>query len=109
MVPEAKRSPGRVDAPLTVMWASIWAGDQYIVRYGGRVTTSPLSSISTSMSMPWGAPGPRAVGGAGAEVGEGLGALRGQVHPRGLEGGERGHPRRDRGRERLAEERPERD
>ena len=27
----------RSEAPLTVMWASIWAGDQYIVRYGGRL------------------------------------------------------------------------
>ena len=36
MVPEANRSPVRVEAPLTVRCASIWAGDQYISRYGGR-------------------------------------------------------------------------
>ena len=29
-VPEAKRSPGRTDAPLAVMWASCWAGVQYM-------------------------------------------------------------------------------
>ena len=45
----------RSEAPLTVRWASIWAGDQYIVRYGGRLTTSPLSTTSTSMSRPAGA------------------------------------------------------
>ena len=39
IVPEAKRSPVRVGAPLTVRWASIWAGDQYIAAYGGRLTT----------------------------------------------------------------------
>ena len=59
MVPEANRSPVRSEAPLTVMWASIWAGDQYIVRYGGRLTTSPFSTTSTSMSSPRVAPGPR--------------------------------------------------
>ena len=59
IVPEANRSPVRSEAPLTVRWASIWAGDQYIVRYGGRLTTSPFSSTSTSMSSPRVAPGPR--------------------------------------------------
>jgi hypothetical protein len=49
-VPEANRSPGRTDAPLTVRWASIWAGDQYIAAYGGRLTVSPLSTTSKSMS-----------------------------------------------------------
>ena len=34
----------RSEAPLTVRWASIWAGDQYIAEYGGRLTTSPLST-----------------------------------------------------------------
>ena len=32
IVPDAKRSPVRADAPLTVRWASICAGDQYISR-----------------------------------------------------------------------------
>ena len=50
MVPLANRSPVRSEAPLTVMWASIWAGDQYIAAYGGRLTTSPLSTTSKSMS-----------------------------------------------------------
>ena len=51
-VPEANRSPVRVDAPFTVMCASIWAGDQYMVRYGGRETTSPFHSTARSMSRP---------------------------------------------------------
>jgi hypothetical protein len=51
-VPEANRSPVRSEAPLTVMCASIWAGDQYIDAYGGRLTTSPLSSTSMSIARP---------------------------------------------------------
>ena len=50
IVPLAKRSPVRSEAPLDVRWASIWAGDQYIAAYGGRLTTSPLSSTSKAMS-----------------------------------------------------------
>ena len=50
IVPDANRSPVRSEAPLTVMCASICAGDQYMVRYGGRATTSPFSTTSTSMS-----------------------------------------------------------
>src|ERR1700751_1458 len=34
-VPEANRSPVRVEAPFTVMWASICAAVQYVVAYGG--------------------------------------------------------------------------
>src|SRR5580700_8236276 len=52
MAPEANRSPVRVDAPFTVRWASIWAGDQYIDAYGGRETTSPFHSTARSMSSP---------------------------------------------------------
>jgi hypothetical protein len=59
MVPEANRSPDRVEAPFTVRCASIWAGDQYIVAKGGRLTTSPLRTTSTSMSRPWVSPGAR--------------------------------------------------
>ena len=59
MVPEPNRSPVRSEAPLTVRWASIWAGDQYIERYGGRLTTSPFSTTSTSMSRPCVAPATR--------------------------------------------------
>src|SRR5690606_38258293 len=55
IVPEAKRSPVRVDAPLTVMCASICAGDQYISRYGGRLTTWPFQATVSSMSSPHGA------------------------------------------------------
>ena len=75
-------------------------GDQYIVRYGGRLITSPFSSTSTSMSS------------RGSRPGRGRGAARmllGQVDPGGVERGQRGDPRRDRGRERLAQERSERD
>ncbi|EON25463.1 fumarylacetoacetate hydrolase [Nocardioides sp. CF8] len=43
------------------------------------------------------------------EVVERLGVLAGQVGPRRLEGGQRGHPVADRGGEGLAEERSERD
>ena len=49
-VPDANRSPVRSEAPFTVRCASICAGDQYIAEYGGRDTTSPLSSTSKSMS-----------------------------------------------------------
>ena len=51
-VPEAKKSPVRVEAPFTVMWASIWAGVQYMVANGGRDTTWPLSWISSARSRP---------------------------------------------------------
>src|SRR5215471_4720276 len=40
-VPDANRSPVRTQAPLTVMCASICAGLQYMVAYGGRQTTCP--------------------------------------------------------------------
>jgi hypothetical protein len=53
-VPEANRSPVLVGAPLTVRWASICAGDQYIAEYGGRLTTSPFHSTSRAMSRPHG-------------------------------------------------------
>ena len=49
-VPEAKRSPVRVEAPFTVMWASIWSGVQYMVANGGRDTTDPLSATSIDRS-----------------------------------------------------------
>src|ERR1700722_13841235 len=52
MVPEANRSPVRADAPLTVRCASICAGDQYMVRYGGRGITSPFQTTARSMSRP---------------------------------------------------------
>src|ERR1700761_4827538 len=45
-VPEANRSPVRVDAPFTVMCASIWAGDQYMLRYGGRGANLPVHSTA---------------------------------------------------------------
>ena len=51
----------------------------------------------------------RPAGRARGEVGQRLGVLTGQVDPGRVERRERGHPVRDRGRERLAEERPERD
>ena len=53
-VPDANRSPVRAEAPFTVMWASICAGDQYISRYGGRETTSPFHATSSSTSSPHG-------------------------------------------------------
>ena len=56
-VPEAKRSPVRVEAPFTVMWASIWAGVQYMVANGGRDTTWPFRRTSSARSKPV-SPGP---------------------------------------------------
>ena len=104
MVPEAKRSPVRVLAPLTVRWASIWAGDQYIVRYGGRLTTSPFSTTSTSMSS-----ARRRRSSRRDQVLQRRRVLRRQVAPGRVQRRERGDPGADRRRERLAEERPERD
>ena len=61
-VPEAKRSPVRSDAPLTVRWASICAGVQYIAANGGRETTWPLSRTSSARSRPQAALGVVEVG-----------------------------------------------
>src|SRR3954447_1014768 len=66
MVPLANRSPVRNEAPLTVRWASIWADDQYMAAYGGRLTTSPLSTTSKSMSKPAGSWTSRYSSGAGS-------------------------------------------
>ncbi len=52
IVPEPKRSPSRTVAPLTVMWATICAGDQYMSRNSGRETTVPFQSTSTWTSSP---------------------------------------------------------
>src|SRR4051794_10912401 len=71
MVPEPKRSPVRKDAPLLVRWASIWAGDQYIARYGGRETPVPFTSISTAMSSPAGSAIRRYSSGSGRCPGSG--------------------------------------
>ena len=98
MVPEANRSPVRSEAPLTVMWASIWAGDQYIEAYGGRLTTSPLSSTSTSMSRPRAA-GPLQVGERRPGPGRAGRPRRRRAPSSGRD------PVGDRGGERLAEER----
>ncbi len=51
-VPEAYKSPVRVEAPFTVMWASICAGVQYVVANGGRDTTCPFSRTSRARSRP---------------------------------------------------------
>jgi hypothetical protein len=53
-VPDANRSPVRSDAPLTVMWASICAGVQYIEANGGRATTWPFRRTSSARSRPHG-------------------------------------------------------
>jgi len=45
-------SPGRTEAPFTVMCASIWAGVQYMAEYGGRATTCPFSRTSSARSSP---------------------------------------------------------
>ena len=100
IVPEAKRSPVRVGAPLTVRWASIWAGDQYIAAYGGRLTTWPFHSTSRSMSSPHGS--------LQSEVGQHCRLLDGRGHPGGLQREQGNHPRGDRRGERLAEVGPER-
>src|SRR5438270_1797773 len=68
-VPEAKRSPARVEAPLTVMWASIWSAVQYIVANGGRDTTEPLSATSIDRSRPHGPLRRRYGSGAGSCAG----------------------------------------
>ncbi len=99
-MPEANRSPVRVDAPLTVMCASIWAGDQYMLAYGGRETTSPFHSTARSMSRPQSS--------RLAQVRQRPRVLAGQRDAGRLQGGERHHPGRYRGRERLAQVRPER-
>ena len=87
MVPEAKKSPVRVEAPLTVVWASICAGDQYICPYGGRDTTSPFHATSRSMSRPHGC--------ASVQVGQRGRILRGRwgLGPR--ERDQSYHPRRN--------------
>src|ERR1019366_8355435 len=51
-VPEAYMSPVRVEAPFTVIWASICAGVQYMVAKGGRDTTCPFSRTSRARSRP---------------------------------------------------------
>jgi len=53
-VPDANRSPVRVEAPFTVMWASICAAVQYVVAYGGRAASCPFSRTSSSRSRPHG-------------------------------------------------------
>ena len=50
IVPEAKRSPGRAVAPLTVAWASCCGNVQYRPRALVRETIVPFSSTSSSMS-----------------------------------------------------------
>ena len=52
MVPEANRSPVRVEAPFTVRCASIWAGDQYISRYGGRLTLAVPDDREVDVQAP---------------------------------------------------------
>ncbi len=90
----------RTVAPFTVRWASIWPGPQYIEAYGGRLTTSPFSTTSTSRSRP-----ARVVG---VEVGKGARVLARQVAPRGVERCQRGDPVADARGEGLAEEGAER-
>src|SRR5271165_2941588 len=51
-VPDAYRSPVRVEAPFTVICASICAGVQYMVANGGRAITWPLSRTSSARSRP---------------------------------------------------------
>ena len=84
IVPEANRSPVRVDAPFTVMCASIWAGDQYMLRYGGRETTSPFHSTARSMSRPQSSVSRRYGSGSGSWPGSGTRAAcraaRGTTH-----------------------------
>ena len=52
IVPDPNRSPLRRVAPLTVMCATICAGDQYMSRNSGRETTVPFQSTSTCTSSP---------------------------------------------------------
>ena len=102
MVPEPNRSPLRSEAPLTVMCASIWAGDQYMSRYSGRETTVPFQ-LDLEVDVE---PVRRLLA---AQVGQRLGVLPGEGDPRRGQRVDRHDPGRDGGGERLAEERPERD
>ncbi len=70
IVPEAKKSPARSEAPLMVMWVSICSGDQYIRAYGGRDTTSPFRRTSRDTSRPRSA-APRRYGSGGGSRGGG--------------------------------------
>ena len=99
MVPEAKRSPTRTDAPLTVRCASCWAADQYRWRALVRAMTVSLSSISRSRSSAHGS-SRRYSSGAGSCAGAGDAAVEDRV--------ERRDPRGHRGRERLGQERAQR-
>ena len=92
--------PGRTLVPLTVAWASCCGNVQYSPRAFVREITSPLSSTSSAMSS--------AQSPVGLEVVERRRVLRRGGHPERLERGERHDPGRDRGGERLPQERAER-
>src|SRR5882757_7022094 len=66
------------------MCASIWAGDQYMVLYGGRETTAPFHSTARSMSRPQSSVSRRYGSGAGSWPGSGTRAAcraaRGTTH-----------------------------
>ena len=101
-VPEAKRSPVRSDAPLTVMWASICAGVQYIER------TAAGRRRGRSAGPPARGRAPTA-GSASSRYGSGRGRAAGRLDAgRASSAASGDDPRRDRRRERLAEERAER-
>src|ERR1700722_3848371 len=76
IVPDANRSPLLVDAPFTVMCASICAGDQYMDAYGGRETTSPFHSTARSTSRPQSSVSRRYGSGRGSWPGSGTRAAR---------------------------------
>ena len=103
-VPDANRSPTRRLAPLTVRCASIWAGDQYMSRYSGRAddrAVDPDLEVQVEAE--------RVAVGLALQIGEHGRVLPGQVDLGRRERLERHDPGRDAGRERLAEERSERD
>ena len=87
-------------APFEVRWAICWAIDQYRWRAFGARRTVAVAARSRA--------GGRAPTARLAQVGQRLGLLRLRRHAQRLELGQRHDPARDRGRERLAQERAER-
>ena len=100
-VPEANRSPVRRCAPFDVRCASSCAGVQYMPAKRGRLSSVPLRSTVNARSRPSDAGSARYGSGRGSCAGGGVQASRQHVQRR--------DPGGHRGRERLAEERAERD
>ena len=105
-VPDASRSPVRRWAPLTVRWAICWGTVQYrpanVVRLTVSAATAPAGRRSTASRRS------NAQSSSRRRYGSGGGSCAGPRTRQRAQRGERRHPGRHRGGERLAEERPER-